>query len=107
MNIIISSTFIMTEHLDNCRKTGPQSHIYINCDFIVWSVAEIERLISMSNYVPAYNRKSMTPQLFEAILFLKLNERFWNSNAVSESIYRAHSRNSMYWIESHELHEEQ
>ncbi len=61
----------ISERLAKRRKVGHGTESYINCDFILGSVAEVERLFSMAKYVMAENRRSLTPQLFEAIMFLK------------------------------------
>lgn len=50
---------------------------YVNCEFIYGSSAEVERLWSVAGYVLTAQRMGMTPQMLEAILFLKLNSRFW------------------------------
>ncbi len=43
---------------------------YQNLNFIFGSAAKVERLFSMASFVLTRSRKRMTPQLFEAILFL-------------------------------------
>ncbi len=45
--------------------------------FILGSAAEVERLWSVAKNVLKDNRKSMTPLLFEALLFLKVNNSYW------------------------------
>lgn len=42
------------------------------------SVAKVERLWSLATYVLTKNRKSCTPILAEAILFLKVNSSYWD-----------------------------
>lgn len=64
---------------------------YINCDFIFGSAAKVERLWSRAVYILTNQRKRMTPMLFEALLFLQANERFWDLNLVSEAIGMAKS----------------
>ena len=74
-----SSTVTMAERLLKKRKTEVTRNQYTNCDFILGSVAEVERLWSISKYVFRENRRSLTPQLFEAVMFLKVNQRFWDA----------------------------
>jgi hypothetical protein len=50
---------------------------YVNCDFIYGSSAEVERLWSVAKYILTDQRKRLTPQMFEALLFLKQNKEFW------------------------------
>ncbi len=52
----------------------------------VLSVAEIERVFSAAKYVLSENRRSVTPQLFEDIMFLNFNIRFWDAPLVEETI---------------------
>ena len=51
---------------------------YVNCDFIFGSCAEVERLWSIAKFILTDERRGrMTPGMFEALLFLKINKRFW------------------------------
>ncbi len=70
------------------------------------SVAEVERLFSMAKYVMAENRQSLTPQLFEAIMFLKFNERFWDALLVSDALNGARSARVEARFKVHELEQE-
>lgn len=47
----------------------------------------------------------MTPQLFEALVFLKVNERFWDAQLVSEAIYGARGDRADARLHAHEAHE--
>ena len=58
---------------------------YIDCRFILGSSAEVERIFSIGGNLLSKNRRSMTSQVFEAILFLKYNSRLWDLNPVSEA----------------------
>jgi hypothetical protein len=55
---------------------------YVNCDFILASAAEVERLWSIANDILEDNRLSLTPQLFEAIIYLRYNDRLWGLHDV-------------------------
>jgi hypothetical protein len=43
---------------------------YINCDFILGSAAEIERVWSQGELILRRARMGITPMLFETLLFL-------------------------------------
>jgi hypothetical protein len=75
---------------------------YINCDFILGSVAEVERLWSIAKYVLTDNRKGLTPQLFEAILFLRLNAHFWDEADVQQAMAMARSARTQEMIQGDE-----
>lgn len=77
---------IVSDSLAKSRKIGPSRPEYINCDFILEYFTEVERIFNLVKYILIDNRNFMTPQLFEALLFLKVNERFWNDSLVSDAI---------------------
>ena len=79
----------MAKRLLKERKVAATGTEYINCAFILGSVAEVERLRSISKYVLPENRRNMTPQLFEAVMFLSVNRWFWGAQLVSQAIYNA------------------
>jgi hypothetical protein len=62
---------------------------YINCDFILGSAAEVERLWSIAGQVFPKNRANMHPIQVEALLFLRINKRFWDKLEVVEAMKRA------------------
>ena len=43
------------------------------------SVAKVERLSSIAGYISSSHRKALIAQGFEAVLFLNMNNRFWNT----------------------------
>ena len=65
---------------DDVQVVQPQHSEYYNADFILSSVAEVERLWSIARYILVDQQKEMTPQMFEALLFLKVNCHFWNQD---------------------------
>ncbi len=81
---IDDTTMPMEQQLRKKRKVEEGS-TYIDCRFILGSVSEIERMWSRAKYVLSDQRSRLTPELFEAILFLKLNSRFWNPLLVSKA----------------------
>ena len=58
---------------------------YINFDYILGSVAEVERLWSMARYVLQDQRTIMKPMNLEALLFLKVNSGFWDLRTVAQA----------------------
>jgi hypothetical protein len=58
---------------------------YIRCDYILGSVAEVERLWSLARHVLTYDRMSTSPRHVEGLLFLKVNSRFWDESTVEEA----------------------
>lgn len=59
---------------------------YRNCKFVIGSAAAVERLWSIAKYVHGLNRHSLTPLLFESILFLRVNETYWDIELVSRAM---------------------
>ena len=50
---------------------------YINCDFILGSAAEIERVWSTAGLIMTSRRKGTSPLTLEALLFLEYNKDYW------------------------------
>lgn len=92
----------MSERLAKRRKVNQESGDYVNLDFILGAVAEVERVFIMAKYVMKENRRIMTPQLFEAIIFLKCNERFWDADLVSDIIHQALVDSSSARVKAHD-----
>ena len=80
----------IAERLAKRRRIGDPSKDYIDCSLILGSSAEVERVFSMGKNVLAPVRHAMTPQIFEALLFLSYN-RLWDEQLVSEAIGLARS----------------
>lgn len=64
---------------------------YVNCDFVFGSAAEVERLWSISAYVLADHRQAMSPQMFEALVFLRTNSDFWDLQLVCKALTMVHN----------------
>ena len=58
---------------------------YINADFILGSVAEVERLWSICQFILSDTRSRLEPQLFEALVFLKVNSTLWDIHLVEDA----------------------
>ena len=71
------------------RRFEKNTSSYINCDFILGSSAEIERVWSISKYILTDHRKSMEPIIFEALVFLKVNRTYWDRRSVQAALARA------------------
>ncbi len=56
----------------------------------------MERLWSVDKYVLTEQFRGMTPQLFEVLLFLKLNERSWCENGESGFKYTHIQAHDLY-----------
>ncbi len=54
----------------------------------------------------AENRRSLNPQLFEAIMILNFNERFWDAQLVSDAVNGARLARVEARIKGHELEQE-
>ena len=51
-------------------------------DHVIGSAAEVERLWSMARYTLTTTRSIMSPIVFEAILFLRMNRVLWDERTV-------------------------
>ena len=67
--------------------------LYIDCRFIFGSVTRAERLFSHCKYIKTETHNRLTPQLFEAITFLKSNRELWENSL--QLISRAISMSKM------------
>lgn len=59
---------------------------YICADFVLGSVAEVERVWSMAKFIMSDKRNSLKPLMFEALMFLKYNARFWGDQLIAEAM---------------------
>ena len=76
------------EAKQDAERNGTNSQ-YINLDFVLGSAAEVERLWSLAKYILVNQRKTMNSQMFECLLFLKYNRKYWNKEMVIEAYRRA------------------
>lgn len=68
------------------RRKSVEQNAYIKCSFILGCVAEAERKWIVPKYVLTEHRRSFTLQMFEALAFLRYNERFWDIHTVAEAL---------------------
>jgi hypothetical protein len=60
-----------------------QKNILLNCNFIYGSCAEVERLWSIAWHILTNQKMGkLSPTVFEALIFLKLNKRLWDIHSV-------------------------
>ena len=81
----------MKERLEKRRKLSmtPES-TYIPCNFVLGSVAEVERVWSIAKHLlHGEIRNCLTPLLLEALIFLRFNSRFWDAKLVAHAIVHA------------------
>lgn len=70
--------------LDNSDK-------YINFSFILGSAAEEERLWSTVRNLLSNNKMKMSLLISESLLFLKVNEKYWDVELESEAMKMSRS----------------
>lgn len=68
------------------RRLAVAKTQFMNCNFIAATSCSVERLFSAARWVLCTLRNRMSPILFEAILFLKLNRNFWDLKVVASAI---------------------
>ena len=77
----------MEARLIKKRRVAKAADKYMPCGFILGSAAAVERIWSVAKRVIGAGNSSMSPELVEALLFLRYNERFWDVHAVSEAYH--------------------
>jgi hypothetical protein len=73
----------------SCSALVKSTSPYVNCDFIYGSAAKVEWLWSLAKMILSSQRASLTPLMFESLLFLRVNERFWDLNTIIEALAMA------------------
>ena len=81
----------------------------VNLDFVVGSAAEIERVWSMANFILVKERNSMSPIMFEALIFLKFNFSYWDDALILKAYSKALNKQRSERLEKRleELQEEE
>ena len=59
---------------------------YVDCNFILATAVDVERLWSLAKNVLTDKRRGMATMMVQVILFLKENRELWNCNTVYKSI---------------------
>jgi hypothetical protein len=63
--------------------------VYCNLDMLPGTSVNCERLFSLAKHILTDTRKRTSPALFEALLLLKVNKRFWNEYSVGQAMGRS------------------
>jgi len=81
---------LIREQRNKIQKTGDvrkANSSYIDVGKLVCATSNCcERLFSEAKYVMVPQRRGMTPEIFEALLFLKKNLDFWNVSTVATAM---------------------
>jgi hypothetical protein len=76
----------LTKMRNKKRSSACLDAQFENVDYIIGSAAEVERVWSVARYVLTTQWMGLTPLMFEALMFLKMNERFWDQSMVVEAM---------------------
>ena len=75
------------------RKAGElersKSPTYLNVDYISGSAAEVKPLWSSCKYIITNTRSRLTPNLFEVLVFLKVNHDCWDARSIQLAYTKA------------------
>jgi hypothetical protein len=75
---------------ENRATANAERNPYDNLDCIICSTAMVKRLWNTGRNILRYNRRGMSPLMFETLMYLKFNERIWNNDKfMMEAIVRA------------------
>jgi len=69
------------------KRKAEEPETYIDCDFILATAVDVERLWSLAKNLLTDKRRKMTTVMIQVILFLKENRNLWNDSMVYQSIY--------------------
>ena len=75
-------------------KSELQAVRYCNCNCILGSVAEVERLWSIAKNILTPSRNNTSDELFECIIFLKINKNLWDKDLVRQAIDLSRTHNA-------------
>ena len=75
------------ERLRKRKRQRDNPSGYMNCDFILGSAAEVERLWSVASHVLTDERKNTSPLMLEALLFLQVNFWLWDMHTVKQAFH--------------------
>ncbi len=82
---VSSSTcsFTVRERIDNPKRQKREKYEkFMDCSFVLGSIAEVERCWSAARVKMQETRKRISPALMETLLFLKTNSSNWNQALV-------------------------
>ena len=73
----------LKRHYSEMEERAKRQSEYIDLKYIPSTSVVAESSLSVAKYVLSDHRRRMSPVVFNQILFLKLNRRFWNQNVFS------------------------
>lgn len=68
------------------QKVGDHGDQNLCCDFLLGSVAAVERVWSIDKYLKSDHRFKVTTHLLQAVLFLGMNKGYWDQSLVWEAM---------------------
>ena len=78
------------------REAGEQpADIYINLQILPGTSVNCERLFSIAKFILSDTRKRTNPELFDALLLLKVNRDYWNMYSVGKAMGRTTANNDV------------
>jgi len=70
--------------------TAESMSVYVDVGKLICATSNCcERLFSEAKYIMLPHRRSMSPIVFEALIYLKKNEKFWNVKTVAVAMKRS------------------
>jgi len=68
------------------KRKAEQPETYIDCDFILATAVDVERVWSFAKNLLTDKRRGMATVMIQVILFLKENRNLWNDSMVYQSV---------------------
>ena len=72
--------YLLKNNLKRKMNNAKDEELYIDCKFMFGSAARAEKLFSHCKYIKTETHNRLTPQIFEAITFLKINRELWKNS---------------------------
>jgi len=76
------------------KRKAEQPETNIDCDFILETAVDVERLWSLAKNLLTDKRRGMAAVMIQVILFLKENRNVWNYSMVYQSINNCQQKNT-------------
>jgi hypothetical protein len=79
---------LMPQTVEIITRVHPKGghNVSYRFDHVIGSAAVVERLWSVARYILTTNRSSLSPVLFEALLFLRSNRTLWDVRTVQRAL---------------------
>ena len=94
---VLITHMVMTDLLKKYRKRKindtKDEDLYIYCRFIFGSATRAEMLFSYCKFITRETRHRLTPQIFDAITFLKSNRELWEKLTTINLTYNIDEQN--------------